>query len=80
MRDPLGDDLGRDDLPKVGGWVFLVVLPLVVAFVLAAVVVPLGSGGRRVLSIVSQIASARSEVASHTDLVPSLECQRWSSL
>ena len=62
MRDPLGDDLGRGDLPKVGGWVFLVVLPLVVAFVLAAVVVPLGSGGRRVLSIVSQIASARSEL------------------
>jgi len=41
--------------------VFLVVLPLVVAVVLA-VVVPLGSGGRRVLSIVSQIASARSEL------------------
>lgn len=61
MRDPLGDDLGRGDLPKVGGWVFLVVLPLVVAVVLA-VVVPLGSGGRRVLSIVSQIASARSEL------------------
>ena len=40
---------------------FLVVLPLVVAVVLA-VVVPLGSGGRRVLSIVSQIASARSEL------------------
>ena len=62
MRDPLGDDLGRGDLPKVGGWVFLVVLPIVVAFVLAAVVVPLGSGGRRVFSIVSQIASARSEL------------------
>lgn len=62
MRDLLGDDLGRGDLPKVGGWVFLVVLPIVVAFVLAAVVVPLGSGGRRVLSIVSQIASARSEL------------------
>ena len=62
MRDPLGDDSGRGDLPKVGGWVFLVVLPLVVAVVLAAVVVPLGSGGRRVLSIVSQIASARSEL------------------
>lgn len=62
MRDPLGDDLGRGDLPKVGGWVFLVVLPLVVAVVLAAVVVPLGSGGRRVFSIVSQIASARSEL------------------
>ena len=62
MRDPLGDDLGRGDLPKVGGWVFLVVLPIVVAFVLAAMVVPLGSGGRRVLSIVSQIASARSEL------------------
>ena len=61
MREPLGDDLGRGDLPKVGGWVFLVVLPLVVAVVLA-VVVPLGSGGRRVLSIVSQIASARSEL------------------
>lgn len=61
MRDPLGDGLGRGDLPKVGGWVFLVVLPLVVAVVLA-VVVPLGSGGRRVLSIVSQIASARSEL------------------
>ena len=50
MRDPLGDDLGRGDLPKVSGWVFLVVLPIVVAFALA-VVVPLGSGGRRVLSI-----------------------------
>jgi len=61
MRDALGDDLGRSGLPKVGGWVFLVVLPLVVAVVLA-VVVPLGSGGRRVLSIVSQIASARSEL------------------
>lgn len=62
MRDPLGDDLGSGNLPKVGGWVFLVVLPIVVVFVLAAVVVPLGSGGRRVLSIVSQIASARSEL------------------
>lgn len=61
MRDPLGDDLGRGDLPKVSGWVFLVVLPIVVAFALA-VVVPLGSGGRRVLSIVPQIASARSEL------------------
>ena len=62
MRDLLGDDLGRGGLPKVGGWVFLVFLPLVVAFVLAAMVVPLGSGGRRVFSIVLQIASARSEL------------------
>ena len=62
MRYTLSDDLEGDRLPKVGGWVFLVILPLVVAFALAAVVVPLGSVGRRVLSIVSQIASARSEL------------------
>ena len=62
MRYTLSDDLEGDRLPKVGGWVFLVVLPLVVAFALAVVVVPLGSVGRRVLSIVSQIASARSEL------------------
>ena len=62
MRYTLSDDLGGDRLPKVGGWVFLVVLPVVVAFALAAVVVPLGSVGRRVLFIVSQIASARSEL------------------
>lgn len=61
MRYALSDDLGGDRLPKVGGWVFLVVLPVVVAFSLV-VVVPLGSVGRRVLSIVSQIASARSEL------------------
>ena len=62
MRDALGDDLGRSGLPKVGGWVFLVVLPLVVVFALVAMLAPLGSGGRRVFSIVSQIASARSEL------------------
>lgn len=62
MRYALSDDLGGDRLPKVGGWVFLVVLPVVVAFSLVVVVVPLGSVGRRVLSIVSQIASARSEL------------------
>ena len=62
MRDILGDDLERGGLPKVGGWVFLVVLPVIVTFALAAMVVPLGSGGRRVFSIVSQIASARSEL------------------
>ena len=62
MRDLLGDDLERGGLPKVGGWGLLVVLPVVVAFALAAMVVPLGSGVRRVFSIVSQIASARSEL------------------
>ena len=62
MRYALSDDLGGDRLPKVGGWVFLVVLPVVVAFSLVVVVVPLGSVGGRVLSIVSQIASARSEL------------------
>jgi len=62
MRDPLNDDLERGGLPKVGGWVYLVVLPVVVVFALAAMVAPLGSGGRRVFSIVSQIASARSEL------------------
>ena len=62
MRDLLGDDLERGGLPKVGGWGLLVVLPVVVAFALAVMVVPLGSGVRRVFSIVSQIASARSEL------------------
>jgi len=62
MRYLLGDDLERGGLPKVGGWGLLVVLPVVVAFALAAMVVPLGSGVRRVFSIVSQIASARSEL------------------
>ena len=42
MRYTLSDDLGGDRLPKVGGWVFLVALPLVVVFALAAVVTPLG--------------------------------------
>ena len=46
MRDILGDDLERGGLPKVGGWVFLVVLPLVVVFALVAMLAPLGSGGR----------------------------------
>lgn len=62
MRDVLGDDLGRSGLPKVGGWVFLVFLPLVVVVALAALVTPLGSGGSRTISIVLQIASARSEL------------------
>ena len=62
MRYTLSDDLGGDRLPKVGGWVFLVALPLVVVFALAAVVTPLGSGGSRTISIVLQIASARSEL------------------
>jgi len=62
MRYTLSDDLGGDRLPKVGGWVFLVVLPVVVAFALVVMVAPLGSVGRRVLFIVSQIASARSEL------------------
>lgn len=62
MRSQLGDDLENSGLPKVGGWVFLAALPLVVVFVLAAVVTPLGSGGSRTISIVLQIASARSEL------------------
>lgn len=62
MRDPLDGDLERDGLPKVGGWIFLAVLPLVVAFSLAVVMAPLGWGVSRMVSVVSQIASARSEL------------------
>lgn len=62
MRYALGDDLERGGLPKVGGWVFLTSLPLVVALILAVVVAPLGWGGSRMISIVLQIASARAEL------------------
>jgi membrane protein len=62
MRYALGDDWERGGLPKVGGWVFLTFLPLVVAILLAVVVAPLGWGGSRMISIVLQIASARTEL------------------
>ena len=58
----MSDDLESENRPGVGAWVLSVVLPVVVVLIIVMMVMPLGDGGRRMLSLVKQIAKSRSEL------------------
>ena len=62
MKGWLSDDLESENRPGVGAWVLSVVLPVVVVLIIVMMVMPLGDGGRRMLSLVKQIAKSRSEL------------------
>lgn len=62
MKEWRGNESEDQYLPGVGIWVASITLPLAVAFVLGMMMMPLGDGGGRMLSVIKQISNARSEL------------------
>ena len=62
MKEWHGNESEDQYLPGVGVWVASITLPLTVTFVLGMMMMSLGDGGGRMLSVIKQISNARSEL------------------